>query len=113
MSLPHLSSGQVASVLPLGERLGQTPTTALFKESRLEVMRLVLSAGKHLPAHAVAGPITVQCLEGDVDIGVDGSHRLLRPGDLVYLASGAAHDVTAISDASLLVTIVLVERGGS
>ena len=72
MSLPHLASGQVASVLPLGVRLTKTPTTAFFKESRLEVMRLVLTAGKHMPAHAVAGPITVQCLEGEVDIGVEG-----------------------------------------
>ncbi|KWR92025.1 hypothetical protein [Cupriavidus sp. IDO] len=107
MSLPHLSSGQVASVLPLGAKLEQTPTSALFKEERLEVMRLVLTAGKHVPTHSVAGPVTIQCLEGEVDIGVDGGHRLLRQGDLVYLASGVAYDVTAISKASLLVTIVL------
>ncbi|GAB7548817.1 cupin domain-containing protein [Cupriavidus sp. 8B] len=108
MSLPHLASGQVASVLPLGERLAKTPTTAFFKESRLEVMRLVLTAGKHMPAHAVAGPITVQCLEGEVDIGVEGAHRLLRRGDLIYLESNVMHDVTAISNASLLVTLVLL-----
>lgn len=113
MSLPHLSSGQVASVLPLGPRLEQTPTAALFKESRLEVMRLVLATGKRFPAHAVAGPITLQCLEGEVEVGMDGSRRLLRQGDLVYLASGVTHDVTAISNASLLVTIVLVDRAGA
>ncbi|KDP86105.1 cupin domain-containing protein [Cupriavidus basilensis] len=113
MSIPHLSSGQIASVLPLGARLEQTPTTALFKESRLEVMRLVLAAGKRMPAHAVAGPVTMQCLEGEVDVGVDGGHRLLRQGDLVYLASGVKHDVTAISNASVLVTIVLLDRAGA
>lgn len=108
MSLPHLASGQVASVLPLGDRLGQTRTSALFKEGRLEVMRLVLPVGKRLPPHAVTGPITLQCLEGEISLGVAGDHRLLHKGDLVYLAGGVEHELTAIRDASVLVTLVLL-----
>jgi len=111
MSLPHLSSGEIASVLPLDKQFGQTPSAALFKEDRLEVMRMVLPAGKHVASHAVAGPLTVQCLEGEVDIGMQGGHRRLLQGDLLYLAAGATHDVTAITNASLLVTVVLVDRG--
>ncbi|CAG9175698.1 cupin domain-containing protein [Cupriavidus pinatubonensis] len=113
MSLPHLSSGEVASVLPLGKQLTQTPSAALFKEHRLEVMRMVLPAGKQVGSHSVAGPSTIQCLEGEVEIGVDGAQRRLHQGDLLYLGAGAAHDVNAITNASLLVTVVLVDRGGS
>jgi quercetin dioxygenase-like cupin family protein len=107
MSLPHLASGQIASVLPLGARLDQTATQALFKEGPLEVMRLVLKAGKHVPPHAVDGPMTVQCLEGEVRVRVDGSERQLHQGDLLYLAPCVRYDVTAVSDASVLVTMVL------
>jgi quercetin dioxygenase-like cupin family protein len=113
MSLPHLSSGQTASVLPLGAHLAHTPTAALLKAPHLEVARLVLLAGKRMPPHAVPGPSTIQCLEGEVEIGLEGGDsRRLRPGDLIYLAGNARHDVVAMSDASLLLTIVLLNNGG-
>lgn len=107
MAISHLSSGEVASMLPLGDKLEQTPTTAFFKAERLEVMRIVLPAGKRMPAHAVDGPITVQCIEGEVDLGMEGTHRVIRTGDLLYLAAGVRHELAAIKNSSLLVTIVL------
>lgn len=111
MSLPHLSSGQTTTLLPLGTNLKTTPTAALFKEPHLEVARLVLLAGKHLPPHAVPGPMTLQCLEGEVEVTLDNGPRRLRQGDLLYLAGNARHDVKAVSDASLLLTIVLLDNG--
>ncbi len=108
MAISHLLSGEVASLLPLGALLEQTPTTALFKQEHFEVMRIVLLAGKRMPGHAVDGPITVQCLEGEVNFGVGDTHRLLRTGDLVYLAARIRHELTAITNASLLVTVVLL-----
>lgn len=107
MAIPHLSSGEVTSIHPLGEKLAQSPTTALFKDERLEVMRVVLPAGKHMPAHVVAGPITVQCIEGEVDFVADSTHTVMQAGDFLYLAGGISHALFAISDTSLLVTIVL------
>lgn len=108
MAISHLSSGEVASLLPLGDKLEQTPTTAFFKDERLEVMRIVLPAGKRMPAHAVDGPITVQCIEGEVDFGMGDTHRVIRTGDLLYLAAGVPHELAAIKNSSLLVTIVLL-----
>lgn len=112
MSIPHLSSGQTASVLPLGANLKNTPTTALFKAPHMEVARLVLLAGKQMPPHAVAGPLTIQCLEGEVEVAIDGASRRLQPGDLLYLAGNVRHDLKAVTDASVLLTIVLVANGG-
>jgi quercetin dioxygenase-like cupin family protein len=108
MAISHLSSGEIASMLPLGEALANTPTTAIFKDTHLEVIRIVLTAGKRMPKHAVDGPITVQCIEGEVDLEVDGTHRKVRAGDLLYLSGGVAHDLTAIVNSSLLVTIALL-----
>lgn len=111
MSIPHLTSGQTTSVKPLGVDLKNTPTTALFKVPHMEVARLVLLAGKQMPPHAVAGPMTMQCLEGEIEIAFDGGSRRLRQGDLIYLAGNVRHDVTAVSDASVLMTIVLLDNG--
>ena len=108
MAISHLSSGEVASLLPLGDMLEQTPTTALFKEERLEVMRIVLPAGKGMPVHAVDGPVTVQCIEGEVDLEMNEGHQILHTGDLIYLAAGVPHALTAFQNTSILVTVVLV-----
>ena len=108
MAIPHLASGQVASVLPLGASLADAKTTALFKGPHLEVMRMVLLAGKKIAPHHVSGPITVHCLEGEVDVGVDNERKILRPGDLLYLAGNVEHDLIAVTNTSLLVSVVLL-----
>ncbi|KRI00095.1 cupin domain-containing protein [Curvibacter sp. PAE-UM] len=107
MALPHASAGQSIDVQPLGERLAGAKTVALFKAQELEVMRLVLPAGKSLPPHQVAGEITIQCIEGVLDVTLDGRSHVLRAGQLLFLTGGALHGVTAIEDASALVTIAL------
>jgi quercetin dioxygenase-like cupin family protein len=108
MAIPHLASGQIASVLPLGAALADAKTTALFKGPYLEVMRMVLPAGKKIAQHRVSGPITIHCLEGEVEVGVESERRILRQGDLLYLAGNVPHDMIALSNASLLVTVVFL-----
>lgn len=112
MALSHLSSGEIASVLPLGDKLAQTPTVAFFKDEHLEVMRMILPAGKHVPGHAVDGPITVQCIEGEVSIDTAGTKKIVRPGDLLYIAAGIRHELLAVKNSSLLVTIALPHSPG-
>ena len=107
MAQPHLAPGQLGSVLPLGEQLTKTPSYALLKAPQLEVIRVVLLAGKTMPGHQVAGEITVQCLEGVVDFRLGSEVRLMRAGDFLHLSGGAPHELTALEDASLLVTICL------
>lgn len=107
MALPHASAGQTIDIQPLGERLAAAKTVALFKAQDLEVMRLVLQAGKSLPPHQVAGEITIHCIEGVLDVTLDGRSHVLRAGQLLFLAGGAVHGVTALQDASALVTIAL------
>lgn len=108
MAQPHLAPGEVGSVLPLGGKLAHTPSYALLKAPQLEVMRLVLLAGKTMPGHQVAGEITVQCLEGVVNFRIGATVRRLRAGDFLHLRGGEPHELTAVEDASLLVTVCLV-----
>lgn len=107
MAIPHASSGQIIDVRPLGPGLAAARTVALFKAGELEVMRLMLPAGKPVPPHRVAGEITVQCLEGTIDITADGQRQTLRAGELMYLSGGVLHGLVGVDDASALVTIVL------
>lgn len=107
MAQPHLAPGEVASVLPLGNQLAATPSHALLKAPQLEVIRIVLLAGKAMPGHQVTGEITVQCLEGEVDFYFGGEVRHMRAGDFLHLPGGAPHRLEALQDSSLLLTICL------
>ena len=107
MAIPHAVSGQIVDVQPLGQQLCEARTVALFKTEGLEVIRLVMPAGKTMPSHEVKGDITVHCLEGAVDFTADGQVQRMHAGQLVWLEGGVAHALTAVQDASLLLTIVL------
>lgn len=107
MAIPHANPGQTIDVRPLGARLAQAKTVALFKSEHLEVMRVVLMAGKSLPPHSVLGEITVQCIEGKIDVTADGQSHVLQAGQLLYLPGGRTHAITAVEDASALVTVAL------
>jgi quercetin dioxygenase-like cupin family protein len=107
MAQPHAQSGEVVSVLPLGQRLGGARTTALLKAEQLEIVRIVLHAGKSLREHSAPGEITVQCLEGEVEFRTPGAVHMLHAGDFLHLRRGEPHSLAARRDASLLLTICL------
>lgn len=109
MAISHASSGEPIDVRPLGARLQGERTTALFKSEALEVIRLVLMAGKSFPPHRVQGEITIQCLEGQIEVTGEGTSQLLGAGQMLYLPGNALHGVFARVDASALVTIVLIK----
>jgi quercetin dioxygenase-like cupin family protein len=107
MAIPHAAPGQVVDIGPLGTSLEQATTVALFKSHDLEVIRLVLRAGRSLPPHKVPGEITVQCVEGAIDVRCEGTSHVLRAGQLLYLPGNVLHSVGALEDSSALVTIAL------
>lgn len=109
MAIKHMSSGEVVNVRPLGDELDQTSTNAFFKDPHLEVMRIFLPTGKRMAEHAVDGPITVHCIEGEVDVITGDTHKVIRSDDLLYFAAGVSHELLAIRKSSLLVTIVLLQ----
>jgi quercetin dioxygenase-like cupin family protein len=107
MAVLHARPAEPIDILPLGKELRVVPTTTLVKTESLEVLRLVLRAGKEIAPHRVPKEITVQCLEGIVQFTARDRQQLLTPGTLLYLSGGDEHALRAVEDASLLVTILL------
>lgn len=105
MAQNHAQSGQVISVLPLGGQLNAAKTTAILKAEQLEVVRLVLPAGKEWTEHKAPGEITVQCIEGSIEFRTPGVLQVLEPGDFIFLRSGETHALRAVVDASALLTM--------
>lgn len=107
MAQTHARSGQVVSVLPLGDRLGSLRTTAILKADQLEVVQIVLAAGKTMPEHHVPGEITLLCLAGRIVLRTPSAESQLGPGDFIHLRRGEPHALTALEDATALLTICL------
>ncbi len=107
MAIPHAKPGEVVDVRPLGSALASSQTTTLVRADQVEVIRLVVPAGKAIDEHKAKGEITVQCLEGRVAFTAFGKTQNLEAGKLLYLPTGAPHSVKGIENASLLLTILL------
>lgn len=107
MALQHHEPCRPIDITPLGPRMDSVQTHALFKSEQLEVMRVVLKAGKSLPSHHVAGEVTVQCIEGRLDVMIAAGAQTLTPGQMLYLPEQEEHALHALEDCSALVTVVL------
>jgi quercetin dioxygenase-like cupin family protein len=107
MAIPHAKPGEVVDARPLGSALASAQTKTLIRAEQVEVIRLVIPAGKDIAEHKAKGEIVVQCLEGRVDFTAFGKTQKLEPGKLLYLPTGEPHSVKGIENASLLLTILL------
>lgn len=106
MALHHAEPGEIISVRPLGEKLGDSKSTTLLRSEHLQVFRVILCKDEVFSDHAVPGEITVQCLEGLIEFHIgDDNVQQLAAGDLLYLNGEQPHALKALEDASVLVTI--------
>jgi quercetin dioxygenase-like cupin family protein len=107
MALQHAQSGAAIDIRPYGNAICEAQSIALFKFAQLEVIRLVLPAGHRMPSHKVSGAITLQCLEGAVEVQAGDETTALPTGHLMHLRPEAEHALYAPETSSVLVTIVL------
>ena len=107
MATLHAASGELIDIHPFGEKLPQAKPATLVRSDHLEIFRSVLPAGSELPLHQVASVVTIQCLEGAVEIEAHGRSQLMREGTMLYLAPGEPHSVKALADSSILVSMLV------
>lgn len=93
-------------VRPLGSWLAATGTRTLVKADALDIIRLVVPAGKEIPTHQAKGELVVQCLEGKVTFAACGRTHDLEAGHLLYLPAGEPHSLRGVEDGSLLLTVL-------
>jgi len=106
MAIPHAQPGEIIDVRPLGSALETSQTHTLFKAEKIEVIRLVMAAGKVLPEHKAPDEIMIQCIEGKISFSALGKTQELASGQMLYLEAGEPHSVRCIEDASFLLTLL-------
>jgi quercetin dioxygenase-like cupin family protein len=107
MAIPHAKPGELVDFRPLGSALASAQTKTLVRAEQVEVIRMIVPAGKEIEEHKAKGEIVVHCLEGKVAFTAFGKTHNLESGKLLYLSTGEPHTVKGIENASLLLTILL------
>lgn len=77
----------------------------LAKQDSQRVVLLALRAGARVDEHLAAGALTVQVLEGRVQLTAGGERRTLSGGELLAVEAGLPHDVEAVDESVLLLTL--------
>lgn len=77
----------------------------LVKHDDFRVVLVSLDAGARMDAHRAPGSLAVQTLSGHVRIGVGGARVDLPAGGLLSLEREVTHDVEALEDSAVLLTL--------
>jgi quercetin dioxygenase-like cupin family protein len=77
----------------------------LVKDPGMDVVLTVLNAGTHLSKHTAPGPISVLVLEGRIAFTAHGQRLELGPHCLVTLPTHVPHEVEALEESAILITI--------
>jgi quercetin dioxygenase-like cupin family protein len=107
MATTHAASGELIDLRPSARAGDASGSQTLVRTDHVEVFRLSMPAGKELPQHKVASVITIQCLDGRVEVVAHGRTQALPAGTMVYLSGGEPHAVKALEDSSILVTLLV------
>ncbi len=106
MAAPQAQPGEVLDIAVSAKRLTSAATSTLVKTEHLQVVRLVIAAGKQMDTHKAAGEITLSCVQGRVTFFVEGKPRELSAGQFLYLPAGVPHALRGEEDSVVLLTMV-------
>lgn len=77
----------------------------LVKEGRLRATLMAVKRGTLIKQHQVEGPVSIQCLRGNVAIDAGGDETELTAGGLLVLDKKVPHDLKAMRDSTVLITL--------
>jgi quercetin dioxygenase-like cupin family protein len=83
-------------------RIGRT----LIKDGSLRVTVVGIRADHGMHEHRATGPVTIQVLEGAVEVNVEGKQWPLRVGELLALDGGVTHAVASAHGGVFLLTVM-------
>ena len=84
---------------------GQRNSVTVVKTSNLSIVLTAIKKGATLCGHQIDGPITLQVVSGVIEFGVAGEPRELQAGTVIALDKTVNHDIQALEDSELLLTI--------
>ena len=80
---------------------------SLYKHGSTSVALFTFDANKGLPPHRTKGTVTIHVLKGRLSVTAGGQLHNLGPGGLLVMAAGVEHDVAAMEESEMLLTVHL------
>lgn len=87
--------------------------TTLVKTPQVELIQLIVPAGRDVPTHQAQGEVVVHCLEGRVSLLALEKTYDLQSGQLLHLSCDDQFSIRGIDDASVLLTLIAAKTGGN
>jgi quercetin dioxygenase-like cupin family protein len=94
-----------------GWQSGQNAKT-LVKFDNLRIVLMALKAHARIPGHHTEGRISIHAVSGHIQVRAEGRTFDLPAGTLLALDQGLPHDVEALEDSAILLTIAWPGRTG-
>ncbi len=79
----------------------------LFKSGTSTVVAFLFSQGGELPEHRAQGVVTIQVIEGRLNVETPDERHAVGAGGILILRPGIAHDVTAEEASKMILTVHL------
>lgn len=79
--------------------------TPMFESDTSKEIRIVFKKEQVMKEHKTNFPISVQMVEGSIDFGVNGEVYTLKKGDIVALEASIPHDLKALEDSIVRLTL--------
>ncbi len=77
----------------------------LFETSFTKEIRITMQQGTEMKKHKTSFPIVVEIVDGEINFGVEEKTLNLKKGDLIALNGGVPHDLKAIENSIVRLTL--------
>lgn len=86
-------------------RTGKRNAMTLLKGHGLRVVLILMHASITIPSHQAESPLSMQVVEGCLQVRTDSDAVILKKGHMLTFQAGIRHDVEAIEESALLLTL--------
>lgn len=86
------------------KRSGRSGKT-LAKSGRLRLVMVAMAEGNVIGTHQAASPMTIHVLTGSIRYRANNDEHDLKAGQVLFFGPGEAHDIQALEESALLLTI--------
>jgi quercetin dioxygenase-like cupin family protein len=87
-------------------KVGHSAKT-LVKHDLFRIVLIALKQGSRMKEHQAEGVVSIHTLTGRIRLDVEGQPVELSAGSLLALERGVSHDVEALADSTLLLSVCI------